>query len=90
MIQVVDEEVVYTVGWSQLNCVDRNGDISYKIRHGPSSTLTSSNTRTFDIVRLSIRSSYSVEVAAVAGGRTGPYSHPILITTPIPNGIIYY
>ena len=90
VIQVVGEEIVYTVSWSELNCVDRNGNISYKIRHGPSTSqrkLDTSNTQTFNIVRLSIQSSYSVEVAAVAGDHTGSYSHTIIITTPIPNGM---
>ena len=83
-----------TIQWDEVNCADRNGDITgYEVRHGLSSTaasersITNSTTRMFSINRLLIRSTYSFEVAAVAGGCTGPYSSVLNVTTPVPTGM---
>ena len=76
-----------------MNCADRNGPITgYKVRHGLSSTtsgtvtITNPNRRIFTINGLLIRSTYSFEVAAVAGGRTGPYSSILEVNTSVPTG----
>ena len=86
-----------TIKWGEVNCADRNGDITgYKVRHGVSSTtsrtvadITNPNNRMFSINRLLIRSTYSFEVAAVAGGRTGPYSSVLEVTTSVPTGMYF-
>ena len=84
-----------TIQWGEVNCADRNGAITgYKVRHGLSSTtaseriITNSNTRMFSANRLLIRSTYSFEVAAVAGGRAGPYSSVLEVTTSVPTGTL--
>ena len=87
-----------TIQWGEVNCSDRNGVITgYKVHHGLSSTISSlravmsiinPNNRMFSINRLLIRSTYSFEVAAVAGGRTGPYSSVLNVTTSVPTGTL--
>ena len=84
-----------TIQWGEVDCADRNGDIAgYKVRHGLSSTtsslrtVTNINSRIFSVNRLLIRSNYSFEVAAVAGGRTGPYSSVLDVTTSVPTGTL--
>ena len=85
-----------TIQWGEVNCADRNGAITgYIVRHGLSLTAASersitnsNNSRMFTINRLLIRSTYSFEVAAVAGGRTGPYSSVLEVTTSVPTGTL--
>ena len=85
-----------TIQWGEVNCADRNGAITgYKVRHGLSSTtsrtvanITNPNGRMFRVNRLLIRSTYSFEVAAVAGGRTGPYSSVLEVNTSVPTGTL--
>ena len=85
-----------TIQWGEVNCADRNGDITgYKVRHGLSSTtsrtvrsITNPNNRRFSVNRLLVRSTYSFEVAAVAGGRSGPYSSVLEVTTSVPTGTL--
>ena len=85
-----------TIQWGEVNCADRNGDITgYKVRHGLSSntsktiaSITNPNNRRFSINSLLIRSTYSFEVAAVAGGRTGPYSSVLEVNTSVPTGTL--
>ncbi len=85
-----------TIEWSEVECADRNGDItSYSVRYGPFSTPSSDrsvetisdpNRRTFSVGRREIGTSYSFEVAAVNGHGIGPYSTTIMVTIPVPNG----
>ena len=84
-----------TIQWGEVNCADRNGAITgYKVRHGLSSTTSRTvadinpNNRRFNVNRLLIRSTYSFEVAAVAGGRTGPYSPVLEVNTSVPTGTL--
>ena len=85
-----------TIQWGEVNCADRNGAITgYKVRHGLSSaasrsvmSITNPNSRMFRVNRLLVRSNYSFEVAAVAGGRTGPYSSVLEVTTSVPTGTL--
>ena len=83
-----------TIQWGEVNCADRNDDIiGYKVRHGLSSTTSRTvalinPNRIFSINRLLIRSTYSFEVAAVAGGRTGSYSSVLEVTTSVPTGTL--
>ena len=82
-----------TIQWGDVNCADRNGDITgYKVRHGLASNIVANiinpNNRMFSVNRLLIRSTYSFEVAAVAGGRTGPYSSVLEVTTSVPTGTL--
>ena len=84
-----------TIQWGEVNCADRNGDITgYKVRHGLSSTTSSLrtvsniNSRIFSVNRLLIHSNYSFEVAAVAGGLTGPYSSVLEVNTSVPTGTL--
>ena len=83
-----------TIQWGEVNCADRNGEVTgYKVRHGLSSTTsrtimssTNPNSRMFSVNKLLVRSTYSFEVAAVAGGCTGPYSSVLNATTSAPTG----
>ena len=85
-----------TIQWGEVNCADRNGDITgYKVRHGLSSNtsrtvanIINPNNRMFSVNRLLIRSTYSFEVAAVAGGHTGPYSSVLEVNTSVPTGTL--
>ena len=85
-----------TIQWGEVNCADRNGNITvYKVRHGLSSAtsrtvadITNLNNRMFSVNRLLIRSTYSFEVAAVVGGRTGSYSSVHEVNTSVPTGTL--
>ena len=85
-----------TIEWSELNCTDRNGDITgYKVRYGPTSTTPSQRQiatisgRMFTVDREFITLSYNFEVAAVNVDGTGPYSTPPLtVNTAVPSGNI--
>ena len=82
-----------TIQWNEVECADRNGDItSYRVRHGPSSTpsdrtLRDTNSRIVNIGERLIGTSYTFEVAALNGGSIGPYSIAITVTIPVPSGI---
>ncbi len=84
-----------TIEWSEVECADRNDDItSYSVRYGPSSTPSSNrnnigdpNSRTFSVGGRDIGTSYSFEVAAVNEAGIGPYSITIMVTIPVPSGM---
>ena len=74
-----------TIEWSELDCTDRNGDITgYRVCYGPTSTTPSQRQiatisgRIFTVDREFITLSYDFEVAAVNVNGTGPYSTPPL------------
>ncbi len=85
-----------SIEWNEVECTDRNGDItSYSVHYGPSSTPSSDrsmenisdpNSRTFSVGGREIGTSYSFEVAAVNGQGIGPYSTTIMVTIPVPSG----
>ncbi len=85
-----------TIEWNEVECADRNGDISsYSVRYGPSSTPLSNksvenntdpNSRTFSVGRREIGTSYSFEVAAVNRHGIGLYNTTIMVTIPVPSG----
>ena len=88
-----------TIEWSELDCTDRNGDITgYRVRYGPTSTTPSQREianisdpgrRMFTVDREFITLSYDFEVAAVNVNSTGPYSTPPLtVDTAVPSGNI--
>ena len=89
-----------TIEWNEVECADRNGDItSFKVRYGPSSipsdrsikTISNPNSRTFSVGGREIRTSYSFEVAAVNSNGTGPYSTTtIMVTILIPSGMLNF
>ena len=69
-----------------MSCLDRNGEISYRTQavrnrvvEGTSSV--GSDARQATISGLSPSTSYTVQVAAVNGAGTGPYSSGISVTT---------
>ena len=78
-----------TIEWSELDCTDRNGDITgYIVRYGPTSTTPSQrqiatisdpDRRMFTVNGEFITLSYDFEVAAVNADGTGPYNTPPLI-----------
>ncbi len=86
-----------SIEWNEVECADRNGDItSYNVRYGPSSTPSSDrsvetisdlNSRTFTVGGREIGTSYSFEVATVNGHDIGPYSTIIMMTIPVPSGM---
>ncbi len=80
-----------TIKLNEVECVDRNGDItSYSVRYGPSSTPSSDRsveTPTFSVGEREIGTSYSFEVAAVNRAGIGPYSTTIMVTIPVPIGM---
>ena len=84
-----------TIEWSELDCTDRNGDITgYRVRYGPTSTpsqrqIANIRERMFTVDREYITLSYNFEVAAVNVDGTGPYSTPPLtVDTAVPSGNI--
>ncbi len=87
---------IITIEWNEVECADRNGDItSYSVRYGPSSTpsldlsietFSNSNSRTFSVGEREVGTSYSFEVAAVNGHGIGPYITTIMVTIPVPSG----
>ena len=88
-----------TIEWSELDCTDRNGDITgYRIRYGPTSTtpsqrhittISNPGRRMFIVDREFITLSYDFEVAAVNVNGTGPYSTPLTVDTTVPSGNIH-
>ncbi len=86
-----------TIEWNEVECADRNGDItSYSVHYGPSSppssdrrteTISNPNSRTFSVGGREIGTSYSFEVAASNGGGIGPYSTTIMVAIPVPSGM---
>ena len=84
-----------TIEWSELDCTDRNGEITgYRVRYGPTSTpsqrqISTISGRMFTVDREFITLSYDFEVAAVNVNGTGLYSTPPLtVDTTIPSGNI--
>ena len=78
-----------TVQWGPVNCIDRNGDITgYSVRYGVQgggSTQTknvSGSTTETTISGLQSSTNYAIEVVAVNGAGTGPFSSPITMETP--------
>ncbi len=80
-----------SIEWNEVECADRNGDItSYSVRYGPSFTPRSVETisdRTFSVGGREIGTSYSFEMAAVNRHGVGPYSTIIMVTIPVPSGM---
>ena len=85
-----------TIEWNELNCTDRNGDVTgYRIRYGPTSTTPSQRQTTTisdpgrRVFTVNRTLSYDFEVAAVNVNGTGPYSTPPLtVKTAVPSGNI--
>ncbi len=85
-----------TIEWNEVECADRNGEItSYSVRYGPSSiplsnrsveNISNPNSRTFSVGGREIGTSYSFEVAAVNGNGIGTYSTTVMVTIPVPSG----
>ena len=90
------ETTSITIEWSELDCTDRNGDITgYRVRYGPTSTTSSQRQiatisgRMFTVDREFITHNYDFEIAAVNVDGTGPYSTPPLtVDTAVPSGNI--
>ncbi len=86
-----------SIEWNEVECADRNGDItSYSVRYGPSSlplsdrsveTTSDPNSRRFSVGGREIGTSYSFEVAVVNGHGIGPYSTTIMVTIPVSSGM---
>ena len=80
-----------SIQWGEVDCVERNGEITgYSVRYGLSSS-TSRNVATVDdrilvIDGLLIRTSYSFEVAAINRDGIGEYSSVMTGTTAVPTG----
>ena len=78
--------------WDEVNCEDRNGEItSYSVRYEPSSStpsqIAAAEGRALSIDGLLIHTSYSFRVAAVNGNGTGVYSSAVIRTTAVPTGV---
>ncbi len=83
------------IEWNEVECADRNGDItSYSVRYGQPSTpslertvetISDPNSRTFSVGALVIRTNYSFSVAASNRHGIGSYITN-LFTTPVPSG----
>ena len=88
------ETTSITIEWSELDCTDRNGDITgYRVRYGttPSqrqiANISDPGRRMFTVDREFITLNYDFEVAAVNVDGTGPYSTPPLtVDTAVPSG----
>ncbi len=91
-----------SIEWNEVECADRNGDItSYSVRYEPSSTpssyyyyrrvetISDPNSRTFSVGgrEIAIGTSYNFEVAAVNENGIGPYNITIMVTIPVPSGM---
>ena len=76
-----------TVQWGEVECIDRNGEITgYSVRYtGSGGTDTRSvsvgDTRQTTISGLTPSTDYTIEVAAVNSVGTGPYSNGIVQRT---------
>ena len=74
-----------TIEWSELDCADRNGDITgYRVRYGPTYTPSQRQSanisgKMFTVDRKFITLSYDFEVAAVNVDGTGPYSTSLTV-----------
>ena len=82
-----------SIQWGEVDCVERNGEITgYSVRYGLSSStlreIITVHDRMLKIDDLLIRTSYSFEVAAINGDGIGEYSSVINSTTAVPTGIL--
>ena len=86
-----------SIQWNEVDCVERNGEITgYSVRYGQSSSTskktiringTNAESRKFSIDELLIRTSYSFEVAAVNSHGVGVYSPVVQGITAIPTSM---
>ena len=84
-----------TVQWEAVDCIHRNGDITgYSVRYGVQGSVkrdrtvenvtgSSDDVTGTTISGLAPNTSYVIEVAAVNGNGTGPYSDPMYWTTSV-------
>ena len=78
-----------TVEWGEVNCIDRNGDITgYSVRYGVQGSgstqtrdVSGGATRQTTILDLSSSTTYSIQVAAVNSAGIGVYSSSHIIQT---------
>ena len=74
-----------TVQWGEVDCIDRNGDITgYSVRYGVQGSgstqtrdVSGGDTRQTTIPGLNPSTTYSIQVAAVNSAGIGVYSDPI-------------
>ena len=83
-----------TVQWEEVDCIDRNGDITgYRIRamtSGEDDRIeTVDDVREATITGLSPSTEYTVSVAAMNSQDTGPYSDGMMVET-VGMQILYY
>ena len=87
-ISTTSTPTTITVQWGELECIDRNGEITgYSVRYsGGGSTDTVSvsggGARQTTISGLTPSTDYTIEVAAVNNEGTGPYSTGMVVRTP--------
>ena len=77
-----------TVVWGTVPCPDQRGPITkYRLRYGTSIVnTTGEGSRQHVLTGLTPFTSYSVQVAAVNDGGTGPYSDPALTVETLQDG----
>ena len=92
MIMTSSTRDTITVQWEEVDCIDRNGDITgYRIRamtSGEDDRIeTVDDVREATISGLTPSTEYTVSVAAVNSQDTGPYSDGMMVETAA--GMIY-
>ena len=79
-----------TVVWGTVPCPDQRGHITgYRLRYSNGTSIvntTGEESRQHVLTGLTPFTSYSVQVAAVNGGGTGPYSDPALTVETLQDG----
>ena len=87
-ISTTSTPTTITVQWGEVECIDRNGEITgYSVKYGGGgSTVTrpvpGGSTRQSTISGLTPSTDYTIEVAAVNSVGTGRYSTGMVVRTP--------
>jgi hypothetical protein len=64
-----------TISWDEVQCIDRNGDITgYIIEYNGNSTTTMASTTQFTASQLFPNSTYTFQIAAMSSNETGPFN----------------
>ena len=70
------------IRWKTVPCLDQRGPITgYRLRYSNGTSIVNTTGEEYELTGLTPFTNYSVQVAAVNAGGTGPYSSPLTVET---------